>query len=191
MDRQMFSFCRWYWSLGKSSENSTAEVTHASLTNSVSLQDGARTGRWPTPVSYYERNILRTVKNLQAFAPTAKIYLSNIIYLALKESKHIRFYMWWIGSFLTFALVFAGSWRLCPTKDWRNAALMDHYNAALRRVVSVMASDESLSSPPPEYLDSSFITKPMWDSPPDWGHFKNEAGRVQSVFIAAKVLGIV
>jgi hypothetical protein len=66
---------------------------------------------------------------------------------------------------------------------------MDHYNAALRRVVSVAASDESLSSP--EYLDSSFITKPMWDSPPDWGHFKNEAGRVQSVFIAAKVLDIV
>jgi hypothetical protein len=80
-------------------------------------------------------------------------------------------------------------WRLCPTFDWRNAAFIDQYNAALRRV-AVAAASESSSLPPPMYLDTSLITRPMWDSPPDWYHFKNEVGRVQSIFIAATLLGI-
>jgi hypothetical protein len=82
------------------------------------------------------------------------------------------------------------TWRLCPTEDWRNPALIDQYNGALQRVARVAAS-ESGSSPPPEYLDTSFITRPMWDSPPDWYHFQNEVGRIQSIFIAATILGVI
>jgi hypothetical protein len=90
---------------------------------------------------------------------------------------------------LTCTLVLSDIWRRCPAKDWRNAALVDQYNAAVLRVVDA-ASEGTLSLFPPEYLDTSFITKPMWDSPPDWCHFENEVGRIQSIFIAAKLLGI-
>jgi hypothetical protein len=67
---------------------------------------------------------------------------------------------------------------------------MDQYNAALRRVVHAAASENSSSLSEFEYLDTSFLTVPMWDSPPDFGHFENEAGRIRSIFIAAKLLGI-
>jgi hypothetical protein len=74
----------------------------------------------------------------------------------------------------------------CPPRDFRNPALMDEYNLAMRRVVSSLSN----RSPPPLFLDSDFITKPMWDSPGDWYHFENEAGRIEAIYIAATVLEV-
>jgi hypothetical protein len=70
-------------------------------------QDAAYPRVLPTPVSYYQRNMLRTVKNLQVAAPTVKIYLSNINPMALGECKSIQFHIMLISQLLrlTFTIV--------------------------------------------------------------------------------------
>jgi hypothetical protein len=45
----------------------------------------------------------------------------------------------------------------CPPTDWRNPTVMEAYNQVLREVC-------------PRYLDSGFITGPVWDAAPDWCH---------------------
>jgi hypothetical protein len=54
------------------------------------MQDGGWTGEFPTPVSYYERNMLSTVKNFQVTTPTAKIYVWNVAYMALSDRESME-----------------------------------------------------------------------------------------------------
>jgi hypothetical protein len=70
----------------------------------------------------------------------------------------------------------------CPPSDWRSPPVIDGYNKIITRI----SGDFDFV----EYIDTNSIIGPMWDSPSDWCHFKNAAGRKEALYIAAKVFGI-
>jgi hypothetical protein len=130
----------------------------------------------PTTVSEYEADFLATVWAIQRAFPAAQVYIWNCHLFTLINYLY----------------------NPCPMNEWRTPVLIDSYNRALARVVNHLnhrAKEHwgSTSSLPPraKYLDTEFITRPMWDSPPDWIHFANEVGRVESLYIAAVVLELV
>ena len=69
----------------------------------------------------------------------------------------------------------------CPPTEWRNPFVVDGYNAIANQLAF-----ESMGRV--EYIDTNFIIGPMWDSPDDWCHFRNEAGKQDALFLLAKVL---
>jgi hypothetical protein len=120
----------------------------------------------PTPVAVYEHNMWRTVQNLQQTFPAARIFV---------WSPHSNS----LGTMI---------WDKCPHEDWRNPALIDFYREALQRVVAKTAA--ASPSNPPVYLDTTFISKPMWDSAHDWRHFSGKVALAQTLFIAATILDV-
>jgi hypothetical protein len=70
----------------------------------------------------------------------------------------------------------------CPPTDWRSPVVVDGYNTILRR----LAKSFNIT-----YIDSTFIVGPMWDSAPDWCHYKNEVGHRMAAYIVARVLNLV
>jgi hypothetical protein len=70
----------------------------------------------------------------------------------------------------------------CPPTDWRSPVVVDGYNAILRR----LAKSFHIT-----YIDSNFIVGPMWDSAPDWSHYRNEVGHRMAAYIVARVLNLV
>lgn len=67
----------------------------------------------------------------------------------------------------------------CPPDEWRNPFVVDGYNLIAKQLAS-----ESMGKV--KFIDTNFIIGPMWDSPEDWCHFKNEAGRQDALFLLAK-----
>eukprot|EP00563_Minutocellus_polymorphus_P018624 CAMPEP_0197722258 /NCGR_PEP_ID=MMETSP1434-20131217/5010_1 /TAXON_ID=265543 /ORGANISM="Minutocellus polymorphus, Strain CCMP3303" /LENGTH=278 /DNA_ID=CAMNT_0043307379 /DNA_START=1118 /DNA_END=1954 /DNA_ORIENTATION=+ len=55
----------------------------------------------------------------------------------------------------------------CPPTEWRNPFVIDGYNAIAKQLAL-----ESMDRV--EFIDTDFIIGPMWDSPGDWCHFKND-----------------
>jgi hypothetical protein len=70
----------------------------------------------------------------------------------------------------------------CPPQDWRSPVVVDGYNAILKRL-----SDQFNVT----FIDSNFIVGPMWDSAPDWCHYKNEVGNQMATYILGRVLNLV
>jgi hypothetical protein len=70
----------------------------------------------------------------------------------------------------------------CPPTDWRSPPVIDGYNKIIARI----SGDFDFV----EYIDTNSIIGPMWDSPSDWCHFRNAAGKKEALYIAAKVFGI-
>jgi hypothetical protein len=120
----------------------------------------------PTAVTVYEHNMWRTVQNLQQTFPAARIFVWSPHSMAL-------------GTMI---------WDKCPHEDWRNPALIDFYQTALQRVVAKTAA--ASPSNPPVYLDTTFISKPMWDSAHDWSHLSGRVALAQTLFIAATILDV-
>jgi hypothetical protein len=85
------------------------------------------------------------------------------------------------------ALTFV-NWYLCPNQDLRNPAFIDVYNAALQRVVAAAAS--AAPSNPPKYLDTSFITRPMWDYTSDSSHSSTAVSDARALYFAATLLDV-
>jgi len=68
-----------------------------------------------------------------------------------------------------------GDWiGACPPKDWRSPPVVDGYNYVLEK----LCNDFGLP-----FIDTNFIISPMWDTPSDWNHFGNEAGKVEAIYI--------
>ena len=72
-------------------------------------------------------------------------------------------------------------WTACPPTEWRNPFVVDGYN-----LIAKQLSSESKGIV--EFIDTNFIIGPMWDSPDDWCHFRNEAGQQDALFLLARVL---
>jgi hypothetical protein len=121
----------------------------------------------PTSVSLYERNMLKTIQNLQLAYPSAALYV-------------------WSPHPVPLGL---SAWINCPAYDWRNPPIIDAYKAALQRVVAAAAASASLSNLP-KYLDTSFITQPMWDYTWDWAHSGVSVSDARALFIAATLLQV-
>jgi hypothetical protein len=127
--------------------------------------DASNYGFFPTAVSFYERNMWKTMQNLRETFPAARIFVWSPHSMALGVYLYLQ----------------------CPNKDWRNPPLIDFYKAALQRAVAKIAAESP--SNPPQYLDTTFIVKPMWDYALDWSHSSFKVGRVRSLYIAAMILG--
>ena len=67
----------------------------------------------------------------------------------------------------------------CPPTDWRNPEVVRVYNELLLEVCT------RLKLP---FIDTTDITQPMWDTAPDWCHYKNEVGRIESIYILQFIL---
>jgi hypothetical protein len=120
----------------------------------------------PTSVSLYEQNMLKTIQNLQLTYPSAALYI-------------------WSPHSMSMALT---SWQDCPLGDWRHAPLIDVYKAALQRVVAATASASPAN--PPKYLDTSFITRPMWEYTWDYSHSSAHISDARALFISATLLDV-
>ena len=69
----------------------------------------------------------------------------------------------------------------CPPREWRNPFVIDGYNGIAKQLtLEFMGSVE--------YIDTDFIIGPMWDSPDDWCHYRNEAGKQDALYLLARVL---
>jgi hypothetical protein len=137
----------------------------------------------PTPLDEYEPQMVRTLANVRLTYPAASVYAWSAHYHVLGTRLYQK----------------------CPLQDWRHPPLIDQYNASLQRIVkqqvstttsesgvseSTTTSVSSIPLPPLQYLDTSFITTPQWDSPPDWCHFNNSVGQTEALYIAAVVFGV-
>jgi hypothetical protein len=69
----------------------------------------------------------------------------------------------------------------CPPADWRSPPVIDGYNRILKRVSKNFGV---------EFIDTNAIIGPVWDSAPDWCHYRNEAGEKDALYIAGRVLGL-
>lgn len=67
----------------------------------------------------------------------------------------------------------------CPPTDWRNPPAIGMYNDILLNVSATMALP---------FIDTRFIMSPMWDSAPDWCHYRNKAGIEEARFILQQLL---
>ena len=66
--------------------------------------------------------------------------------------------------------------------DWRSPTVVEGYNAVLQILVDI-SNDSNI-----EYLDTSFITYPVWDMTLDWCHHTTQVSKVEALYIAFKVL---
>ena len=67
----------------------------------------------------------------------------------------------------------------CPPTDWRNPEVVRVYNELLLEVCA------RLKLP---FIDTTDIIQPMWDTAPGWCHYKNEVGRIESIYILQFIL---
>ncbi len=70
----------------------------------------------------------------------------------------------------------------CPPTDWRSPTVIDSYNFIIEELVS------KLNNSRVSYLDTTFITKPLWDSSHDWCHLSRKVSSVESLYIAYVLL---
>jgi hypothetical protein len=117
----------------------------------------------PLGISLYEQNMLKTIQNFQLVFPSAALYVWSPHSTALGLAN-------WI----------------CPQGDWRSPPLIDAYKTALQRVVAAAASPLN----PTKYLDTSFITQPLWDYTCDWSHSAASVSDARALFIAATLLDV-
>jgi len=66
----------------------------------------------------------------------------------------------------------------CPPSDWRNPEVIRIYNELLQNIC------QDLRIP---HLMTTDITAPLWDSAPDWCHYKNDAGLIEALFILQSI----
>lgn len=67
----------------------------------------------------------------------------------------------------------------CPPRDWRNPEVVRIYNELLLEVCTRLKY---------HFIDTTDILGPMWDTAPDWCHYKNEVGRVEAIYILQFIL---
>lgn len=73
----------------------------------------------------------------------------------------------------------------CPMRDWRSPVVMDGYTQIIEKAVQEAKGDESISGGEHvEFLDTRFITSPMWDNAFDWIHLPPQVSDVEALFIA-------
>jgi len=70
----------------------------------------------------------------------------------------------------------------CQPTDWRSPTVIDSYNMILKKIVSNVDNSRL------DYLDTTFITKPLWDSSHDWNHLPHKVSSVEALFIAYVLL---
>ena len=70
----------------------------------------------------------------------------------------------------------------CQPTDWRSPTVIDSYNFILEKLV-LDANNSRV-----DYLDTTFITKPVWDTAYDWCHLPLKVSSVEALYIAYVLL---
>jgi hypothetical protein len=70
----------------------------------------------------------------------------------------------------------------CPPGDWRTPAVMEGYN----NIIQQICREKNVT-----FLDSSFLSEPLWDSRPDWNHLGGNEKGLEAVYLTARALGVV
>lgn len=70
----------------------------------------------------------------------------------------------------------------CQPTDWRSPTVIDSYNFILENLV-LDANNSRV-----DYLDTTFITKPVWDTAYDWCHLPLKVSSVEALYIAYVLL---
>jgi len=69
----------------------------------------------------------------------------------------------------------------CPPTDWRNPEVIRIYNQILSQISIELGI---------KFLNTESIITPMWDSAPDWCHYKNSAGLTETLYLLHKILEV-
>mmetsp|Transcript_1784 Transcript_1784/g.3898 ORF Transcript_1784/g.3898 Transcript_1784/m.3898 type:complete len:178 (+) Transcript_1784:661-1194(+) len=67
----------------------------------------------------------------------------------------------------------------CPPLGWRNPTVLDTYNEIARRI----ANESNVP-----FLDGGYLMDPMWDSPGDFSHYSNLAGKMEVIYFLRKII---
>lgn len=74
---------------------------------------------------------------------------------------------------------------ICPPKDWRSPTVMDGYTYLVRKMVADVNKTDTI-----QYIDTSFITTPLWDISRDWNHLPRLVSDVEARYVLAAALGM-
>eukprot|EP00586_Coscinodiscus_wailesii_P015846 CAMPEP_0172504546 /NCGR_PEP_ID=MMETSP1066-20121228/179664_1 /TAXON_ID=671091 /ORGANISM="Coscinodiscus wailesii, Strain CCMP2513" /LENGTH=474 /DNA_ID=CAMNT_0013280777 /DNA_START=169 /DNA_END=1596 /DNA_ORIENTATION=- len=69
----------------------------------------------------------------------------------------------------------------CPVWELRTPTIMERYNVLLREI----CANRRKKGHDVEFLDTDFITLPMWDSSRDWNHVMEKVQKVEAQYVAA------
>lgn len=67
----------------------------------------------------------------------------------------------------------------CPPKDWRNPEVIRLYNQILEEICFELGI---------KFIDTTSIISPMYDSAPDWCHYKNSAGVAEALYLVHRLI---
>jgi hypothetical protein len=70
----------------------------------------------------------------------------------------------------------------CGPKDWRSPTVIDAYNHIIEKVV------QDSNHRRVQFLDTRFITNPLWDTAYDWNHVAPLVSQHEAAYIALRVL---
>jgi hypothetical protein len=73
----------------------------------------------------------------------------------------------------------------CPVTDWRSPTVMDSYSHLIKQAVAEVNDDKV------QYLDTTFVTSPMWDSASDWVHLPPQVSNVEALYMAATLFDVI
>lgn len=74
---------------------------------------------------------------------------------------------------------------ICPPKDWRSPTVMDGYSYLVRKAVADINRTDII-----RYIDTSFITSPLWDMSHDWNHLPRMVSDIEAMYILGAVHGL-
>jgi len=123
--------------------------------------------------AHWKTQMMGFVKRLETFARKNDTLLRRI----LLRSAHPNGLKWQISK--------------CPPGDFRSlpnarAATMILHEIANHEIAN---SEEAKNQPMvTSFVDTDFITNPVWDSPEDWSHYNLEAGSVEIKFLLSTIL---
>jgi hypothetical protein len=71
---------------------------------------------------------------------------------------------------------------VCPPGDWRTPTAMNGYSEVIQHVCREMNIT---------FLDTTFLTAPVWDAAPDWCHLDDRTSNAEVLFLTGSALGVV
>lgn len=71
----------------------------------------------------------------------------------------------------------------CPPTDWRSPPVIDAYNYLVQNLILLPSNKNNTF-----FLDTEFISNPMWDIAYDWCHLPRQVADVEALYIASVTL---
>lgn len=125
----------------------------------------------PVPFGVYQHEIFRLLDMFRNHFSDTKVYMRSIHYNPIMEESG-----------------------RCPPGDWRTPTVMNAYSEIIREQVDKVCKQSKHHhhhhhAPQIQFLDTRFITFPMWDSSYDWYHLADQVAQVEALYFASTILG--